>query len=296
MNLALRRLDGKCSRCWPDGKPLEESHHTSQIPLPPPGLPEIPVVLFPEVSVRSDVACPTGTEKDDWDAAVNTAYTSANSDWQVMFQRAKEQSIPMNLSSCHNTQVNIGVNGEFLEQTVAEERGYIVEKRNATVQISIPYNADGGYRKSFVTDDLYEYYIFHLCLEHLDGIMALFIPFLATPLLCPVFTENKTVNERHMFTVYLGDVCDVELAAVHLNGHKYTVPFTNTSGHTITKVVHPNNTHGYTLKVPFDDPVVLQQGCRGISDQVLTPVPPPADTISTGFPIQLRARKNSTQL
>lgn len=51
------------------------------------------------------------------------------------------------LSGLHNTQVNIGVNGEFLEQPVAEERGYIVEKHNGTVQLSIPYNADGGYRK-----------------------------------------------------------------------------------------------------------------------------------------------------
>ncbi|GAA6216320.1 uncharacterized protein LOC108880004 [Lates japonicus] len=311
-------------------------------------------VNYMEVSVRSDVACPTGTEKDDWDAAVNTAYTSANSDWQVMFQRAKEQSIPMNLSEAHkhgyafdltdgrlvfrtpygqpdsfstevngvpvevvhatlfsrqswvvlmvdlvaacsmhegsydesgyimwktpevlhpllsglhNTQVNIGVNGEFLEQPVAEERGYIVEKRNTTVQISIPYNADGGYRKSCVTEDLYEFHVFNLYLEqilvdedHVQTRLRLHRTW-ATPLLPhPVFTHNQTVNEEHMFTVYLGDVPDdVELAAVHLNGHKFTVPFTNTSGHTITKVVHPNNTHGYTLKVPFDDPVVLQQ-------------------------------------
>ena len=63
-----------------------------------------------------------------------------------------------------------------------------------------------------------------------------------------------------MFTVYLGDVPeDVELVVVHLNGQEFTVPFTNTSSHSITKVAHPNNTHGYTLKVPFDDPVVMQQ-------------------------------------
>ena len=63
-----------------------------------------------------------------------------------------------------------------------------------------------------------------------------------------------------MFTIYMGDVPkDVELAAVYLNGHKCKSPFTNTSGHTVTEVVHPNNTHGYTLKVPFDDPVVIKQ-------------------------------------
>ncbi len=71
---------------------------------------------------------------------------------------------------------------------------------------------------------------------------------------------SGTVPEEHMFTVYLGDVpADVELAAVHLNGQEYAIPFTNTSSHSITQTVHPNNTHGYTLKVPFDDPVVMKQ-------------------------------------
>lgn len=83
---------------------------------------------------------------------------------------------------------------------------------------------------------------------------------LNTPLLPrPVLTENQTVLEEHTFTVYLGDVpTDVKLAAVHLNGQEFTVPFTNASRYTITQV-DLNNTHGYTLKVPFDDPAVIQQ-------------------------------------
>lgn len=49
--------------------------------------------------------------------------------------------------SLNSKRLNIGLNGELVEQPVAEERGYIVEKHNSTVQISIPYNAEGGYRK-----------------------------------------------------------------------------------------------------------------------------------------------------
>lgn len=49
------------------------------------------------------------------------------------------------VSGLHET--NVGVDGELVEPTVAEERGYIVEKHNTTVQISIPYNAEGGHRK-----------------------------------------------------------------------------------------------------------------------------------------------------
>ena len=63
-----------------------------------------------------------------------------------------------------------------------------------------------------------------------------------------------------MFTVYLGDVPeDVELAAVHLNGQKCKAPFTNESSLTITKVINPNNNHGYTLKVSMFDPVIRQK-------------------------------------
>ncbi|XP_070711321.1 uncharacterized protein [Pempheris klunzingeri] len=308
---------------------------------------------YMEVSVRSEVTCPTGTKTDDWNV-LKTAHSSTTSDWQVMFRRAEEQSLPMDLTEArklgyafdltdgrlvfrtpygqpdsystevndvpvevvhatlfsrqswmvlvvdlvaacsmyeglyddggymmwetpevlhplvynlHGSQLNIGLNGELVEQPVAEERGFIVERRNASAQIGIPYNAEGGYRKSSASGDLYEFYIFHFYLEqilvdedHVETRLR-FHRTLITPLLPrPIFTENQTVLEERTFTVRLGDVPeDVELAAVHLNGQEFAVPFTNTSSCTITKVVHPNNTHCYTLKVPFDDPVVIWQ-------------------------------------
>ncbi|XP_034425065.1 uncharacterized protein LOC117752046 [Hippoglossus hippoglossus] len=302
---------------------------------------------YMEVSVRSEVACPSGEMSDDWHAA------SAASDWQVMFHRADEQLKPMNLSvarkqgylfdltdrrivfrtaygqphssslevngvpvegvhatlfsrqswvfiivdlvaSCSmhegsydsgymvwetpdllnplvsgltNTQVNIGVGGELVQQPAAEESGFIVEKHDGKVEISIPYNAEVGYRKSFVSGGLHEFYVFNLYLEQifvnkdLEETRLRFHRTLATPMLpLQVFTVNQTVVEEHTFTVYLGDVPgDIELSAVELNGHKCIAPFKNTSGHTVIEVFYPNNTHGYTLKVPFDDPVVIKK-------------------------------------
>ncbi|XP_059210797.1 uncharacterized protein LOC131989562 [Centropristis striata] len=168
--------------------------------------------------------------------------------------------------SLDGTKLNIGLNGELVEQPVAEDQGFIVEKHNNTVHISIPNDAEGGNRKSFVTGDLYKFYIFHLYLEqmmvdedHMETRLRLHRT-LATPLLpSPVFTDDLTVVDEHMFTVFLGDIPeDVELVAVNLNGHNFTFPLTNSSSQMITKV-HFNNTDGYTLKVPFDDPVVIQQ-------------------------------------
>lgn len=51
------------------------------------------------------------------------------------------------VTGLHETRITVGINGELLGQLVAEERGYMVEKRNNMVHISIPYNARGGYRK-----------------------------------------------------------------------------------------------------------------------------------------------------
>ncbi|XP_029310865.1 LOW QUALITY PROTEIN: uncharacterized protein LOC115023772 [Cottoperca gobio] len=163
--------------------------------------------------------------------------------------------------------LNIALHGELVDQQVAEDQGYIVENLNATIQISIPLDAEGGYRKSRASGGLYEFYIFDLYLEqvfvnedHMDTRLRVHRT-LTTPLLSrPVSSENRTVPEERMFTVYLSDIPeDVELAAVNLNGKEFTVPFTSARGPTITQIVLPNNTHGYTLKVSFDDPVVMQQ-------------------------------------
>ncbi|KAF3837104.1 hypothetical protein F7725_004568 [Dissostichus mawsoni] len=166
------------------------------------------------------------------------------------------------------------------QEPVAEERGYIVEKQNAIIQIRIPYNAEGAIRKkhtwlnallylqSLVSGDLFEFYIFDLYLEQMSFGETRWTPdFVLTghwlrPC-CHAFSSVKTVRtvpEERVFTVYLGDVPeDVELAAVHLNGQKCKAPFTNESSLTITNVIQPNNNHGYTLKVSMFDPVIRQK-------------------------------------
>lgn len=63
-----------------------------------------------------------------------------------------------------------------------------------------------------------------------------------------------------MFLAYLGDVPeDVVLVSVGLNGQEFPLQAQTLTGFTVTEVAHANNTRGYTLKVPFDHPVVQQQ-------------------------------------
>ncbi|XP_068612174.1 uncharacterized protein [Brachionichthys hirsutus] len=168
--------------------------------------------------------------------------------------------------SLHGPQLNIGLNGKLMGQSAAEAGGYIVEKHNGKVRIKIPYSAEGRYRKSVVAGGLYEIYVFHL---HVEQILrnqdqfetrVRFHRTLASPLLqYPLFTENRTVLQDRVFTVYLGDVPeDVVLTAVNLNGQEFTL-LTDGSSHNVTELSNPNATHSYTLEVPFDDPVVLQK-------------------------------------
>ncbi|KAI4788494.1 hypothetical protein KUCAC02_035819 [Chaenocephalus aceratus] len=245
---------------------------------------------YMEVSVRSEVTCPSGTKKDDWNS-LKPAHRSTTSDWQVMFQTDDEQLPPINISDARkqgyvflltegrlvfrapygqpesfSTEVN-GVPVEAVHATIFSRQSWVVLMVDLVAACSMDeglYNESGymlwetpemlypnldgqqinvglkgRYRKSAVEDDLYEFYVYHLYLEQIlvdeDRVETRIrsLRTLATPLLpSPIFAENQTVLEENMFTVYLGDV---------------------------PEDVHPNNTHGYKLKVPFEDPVVLQQ-------------------------------------
>ncbi|KAF7663833.1 hypothetical protein LDENG_00198850 [Lucifuga dentata] len=73
----------------------------------------------------------------------------------------------LQLSGLNSIQVSVGLNDELWEQPAAQERGYIVETHKATVHVGIPYNVEGVFRKSFVSDGLSEFYIFDFHLEQM---------------------------------------------------------------------------------------------------------------------------------
>lgn len=43
--------------------------------------------------------------------------------------------------------VRVGLDGELLDQPTAQERGYVVRKRDSNFQISVPFDADGRHGK-----------------------------------------------------------------------------------------------------------------------------------------------------
>uniref|UniRef100_A0A3B5KUN0 ZP domain-containing protein n=1 Tax=Xiphophorus couchianus TaxID=32473 RepID=A0A3B5KUN0_9TELE len=168
--------------------------------------------------------------------------------------------------SLGKTQISFGLNGNLMEQAAAVQKGFIMKRYNSTVQIGIPYNAEGGYRKSFVNDGLFEFYIFNLYLkqtsvdERHEETVLWFHRNLVTPLLSsPLVTEDTDVEDG-TFSINLGKVPrDVELTSVQLNGQEFAVPFSDSIAYTLTEVRHSNQSHSYTLKVPLHDPIVIQE-------------------------------------
>lgn len=122
-------------------------------------------------------------------------------------------------------EVSVGLNGQLLEQPAAEKRGYTVQKNDSKFQISVPFDADGRYRKvrckvcfgvraqqtscnwqppyllqSFVNGSLFDFYVFHLYFEQIlldedqvETRLRLHRTMTAV-VQCPVFTENRKSN------------------------------------------------------------------------------------------------------
>ncbi|XP_017294450.1 uncharacterized protein LOC108249520 [Kryptolebias marmoratus] len=169
-------------------------------------------------------------------------------------------------ASYNRTQISVGLNGHLMEPAIAEKKGFIMERHNSTIKIGVPYNADGGYRKSFVSSGIFEFYIINLYLkqtlvdEYHEETALRFHRTLVSPLLpYSVVTEDRTVKADGVFTTYLEVPEDVELTSVQLNGKAFKVPFGDNLAYTLAEAVNLNNTHSYTLTVPLHDPVVIQQ-------------------------------------
>ncbi|CAL8376710.1 unnamed protein product [Gadus morhua 'NCC'] len=158
--------------------------------------------------------------------------------------------------------LRIGANGQLLEPVEAAARGYNMEVFGSQVQVTIPFDAVGGYKKSFVQHNIYsEYYLFNMYFENqfidvnqMDTRLRQYRPLVSPLLSWPKICINQTVLSEHTFTVYIGVFAeDVQLTALMLTGREYIGDVMNAN---ISEVFHPNFTHGYTLGMRFNHPIV----------------------------------------
>ncbi|XP_048105895.1 uncharacterized protein LOC125298956 isoform X1 [Alosa alosa] len=172
-------------------------------------------------------------------------------------------------SSFTSSQIRMGIDGQLLEETAWRSRGFDLEETGPIINISVPFGAQGGYRKSFVLDNTYhEIYTIFMFYEHVfsrvyadgtdDETRHRMMRLLETPMVCQnPFTVDETVLDEHRFTVMLGHFpSDIELVSMKINGVFLTIPEAFQQGYSVMTLSNMNRTHGYVLEVPFDDPLV----------------------------------------
>ncbi|NP_001191108.1 zona pellucida protein AX 4 precursor [Danio rerio] len=162
----------------------------------------------------------------------------------------------------------IGVDGEIVDELPAKERGYSVMVVGNTVESSIPFGAEGGYRKSFIMDNVYyEIYTVQLAYQQTyvdqSGMVTKknVVRQISSPLVPRVlYTVNKTNIVEEVFTIYLGNVpTDVELVAMEFNGQEISVLTAIQMGYSVTRVSETNLTFAYIIRVPFQDQFVVKK-------------------------------------
>ncbi|KAF4111382.1 zona pellucida protein AX 4 isoform X2 [Onychostoma macrolepis] len=171
-------------------------------------------------------------------------------------------------SELRSEYIGMGVDGEVVDEQAATDRGYSVTIGEDTVDSSIPFAAEGGIRKSFVTGNVYnELYTVQLTYQQKlvdqNGVVTKHnaVRQMATP---PIprspFSVNQTTLEERVFQVYLGNIpFDVELVSVELNGQEISVLTAAKMGYSITRVPEEENSFAYIIRVPFDDRLVVKQ-------------------------------------
>ncbi|KAM9778957.1 uncharacterized protein ACBT44_000561 isoform 2-T2 [Syngnathus typhle] len=160
------------------------------------------------------------------------------------------------------------VDGVMLDEMSAAAKGFSLLQQEQLVRISVPFGAEGGYKKSLVVNNMYkETFVISLLYEHQflaeyqDGghveTKVRLVRVLETPQLCrPPFSLNHTDIDKGVFGIYLGNVpSDVILEKVQVN-HKQMALEATEGGLVVTPVVHLNGSRAYELHLAFTNAAV----------------------------------------
>ncbi|KAK2883503.1 hypothetical protein Q8A67_017140 [Cirrhinus molitorella] len=162
--------------------------------------------------------------------------------------------------------IELGVDAQLLDEATRKAIGYILGEDRHVVYISVPFGAPGGYRMSLVENNIYkESYMAFLCYEHIYSHKFMDdteietrhrqLRVMETPLISRIpYAIDETLPHEEVFTVYLGSFAlDVELIAIVLNENYLSVMDAIQQHYFITKIPQINGTHGFIIKVPFED-------------------------------------------
>ncbi|XP_026110287.1 uncharacterized protein LOC113083374 isoform X1 [Carassius auratus] len=164
--------------------------------------------------------------------------------------------------------LKLGVGGRYLSECVAHQRGYMIHNNNRTLELRIPFGAEGGFIKSHVIDGFYSqsYFVDVFLLREWEDtawsltqqriFRAIFIHHLPRP----VTLINKTVPSQSEFAISL--CCfphDVSLGNVTVAGQRVLWKEMEWKGVHLSQIPFPNNTYMYLFQMPFSHSLIPQK-------------------------------------
>ncbi|KAJ8274957.1 hypothetical protein COCON_G00095820 [Conger conger] len=214
----------------------------------------------------SAAACPSG----------GVTFTEEMITWQLPIR------ISPLLSSNSPTifELHMGIEGKRLDASIMAARNYKLTKTNSHLIVEIPVGSVDGYYKSHVFD--YQYYITYNIepmLEVLwreeamydDTRYKVLFPIITPPMARPPFIQDYTVGENRVFDLFVGSfLADVDLVNISFTSGVMSVAEANAQGFNVQEHMLPNGFKGYSLQVPFSDPVVHQENSAvDVTDNIL---------------------------
>ncbi|KAJ8276108.1 hypothetical protein COCON_G00078600 [Conger conger] len=167
---------------------------------------------------------------------------------------------------------SVGVEGRLVSDCVLQQRDYGVRVQDRTVEIRIPFGAEGGHVKSHVVEGQYfQSYSIDLFYMHQweDSQWALtqhrsFRPLWTPPIPRTPTLLNNTVPSERVFSITLGAFPpDVSLHNVSVGGEPVSWVEAERLGLKVSQVPFSNGTHAYQLEAPFSHPLISKKYVGG---------------------------------
>ncbi|XP_049338713.1 uncharacterized protein LOC111196783 isoform X2 [Astyanax mexicanus] len=163
--------------------------------------------------------------------------------------------------------LKVAVGGYYISQCEARDRGYRIQDNNDTIEIRIPFGADGGRLKSGVTEGQYSqlYEVDVVLLREWEDsawgrTQQRTFRTLSTNRKLPVIITDHTAPSGGELLVSVGVFLpDILLVNVSTADQVFTWDEAERNSVRISQVSFSNGTHSYLLQVPFRHPLVTQK-------------------------------------
>ncbi|XP_066514638.1 zona pellucida protein AX 4 isoform X2 [Hoplias malabaricus] len=178
---------------------------------------------------------------------------------------------PLVVSPVREKSLKVAVGGHYITQCVAHNRGYRIHDNNGTIEIRIPFGAEGGRLKSAVSAGVYSQ-LYEVDVELLrqwqdstwNQTQRSFRTLRVDQKHTPIITNLTAPSGGGRLAVSVGVFLpDVVLENVTVATRVFNLNESKQNTVQISQLSFPNGTHSYLLQVPFSHPLVTSKYLGG---------------------------------